>query len=564
MKLCLVCNFQFEDEQELCPKDYSKLVPLGKDQLIGKLIQDRYRIDSMIAKGSMGVVYKATQELIGREVAVKVLHGYLVADEESIKRFHKEAKAASRLNHPNITTLYDYGVLGSGQPYIVMDLLHGSSLADILKQREYLPVDEMLVIFKQVCDAVAEAHRRGVIHRDLKPENIMLDYTDKGVNVKVVDFGIATFVAGEDDTIGKITKTGTVCGSPTYMSPEQCDDNRVDHRSDIYSLGIVAYETVTGKVPFGGTDIYGVMTMHVKDPPPLLRTMRPDLQFPPYLESVIQKCLAKNPNDRYQVATDFYEALAGKTQPAPVPEPVQVAKPMAVDQNLVSSGNVKATSLSEAEVKSVVARALKKRMELEGNLDFEHKVDETGTPQVDSELIRKTVQQATVELEKRRSTASHQALPRVKMRRTVTFGMRFMGFMQQIFPLVLTVALFASLFFVVREKATINNILQQQFHIKTAAVPDKPAAPNVDDLIAQNKLDQAKVILEKMKKDGPLSDADAVTLNAVYLKLAKREFNTKHYKHSVQLLEAITGDERQDDEVINLLKRARKAAGMKS
>src|SRR5438067_553983 len=156
MKLCLVCNFQFEDEQELCPKDYSKLVPLGKDQLIGKLIQDRYRVESVLAKGSMGVVYKAIQELIGREVAIKVLHGYLVSDDESIKRFHKEAKAASRLNHPNITTLYDYGVLSSGQPYIVMDLLRGQSLAELLKERDYLPFDEALVIFKQVCEAMQE------------------------------------------------------------------------------------------------------------------------------------------------------------------------------------------------------------------------------------------------------------------------------------------------------------------------------------------------------------------------------------------------------------------------
>jgi serine/threonine protein kinase len=569
MKLCLVCNFQFEDEQELCPKDYSKLVPLGKDQLIGKLIQERYRIDATIAKGSMGVVYKATQELIGREVAVKVLHGYLVADEESIKRFQKEAKAASRLNHPNITTLYDYGVLPSGQPYIVMDLLHGSSLADILKQKENLPLDETLVIFRQVCDAVAEAHRRGVIHRDLKPENIMLDYTDKGVNVKVVDFGIATFVAGEDDTIGKITKTGTVCGSPTYMSPEQCDDNRVDHRSDIYSLGIVAYETLTGKVPFGGSDIYGVMTMHVKDPPPLLRTIRPDLQFPPYLESVIQKCLAKNPGDRYQSASDFYEALSGKSVPSPAPEPIVAGKQSSSDMKAVAptgSGNYPvAGSISEAEVKNVVARALKKRMEQEGNLEFEPKVDESGVPHVDSDLIRKTVQQATVELERRRSTSSHQSLPRVKMRRTVTFGMRFVGLLQQMFPLLLTVALFCSLFFLVRENTTINNLLHQQFHLpQPTAVADKPAAAaNVDDLIAQNKLDQAKAILEKKKKDGTLADDDLATLNSVYVKLAKREFKAKHYKQAVQLLESISGDEKDDDEVRMMLKRARKLAGSK-
>jgi serine/threonine protein kinase len=571
MKLCLVCNFQFEDEQELCPKDYSKLVPLGKDQLIGKLIQDRYRIDSMIAKGSMGVVYKATQELIGREVAVKVLHGYLVSDEESIKRFHKEAKAASRLNHPNITTLYDYGVLGSGQPYIVMDLLRGASLAEILKQRDYLPLDEAMTIFKQVCDALAEAHKRGVVHRDIKPENIMLEYTDKGVNVKVVDFGIATFLQEQDDTIGKITKTGTVCGSPTYMSPEQCDDNRVDHRSDIYSLGIVLYETITGKVPFSGSDIYGVMTSHVKDPVPPLRVIRPDLTFPGYLEAVVQKVLAKNANDRYQSALEFFDALSGKAAAAAPPPAVSAAASRQPSQEKEwTSGSLSDTSgsITEAEVKNVVARALQKRMALEGSGDFQPQLDESGVPQVDPELVRKTVQNATSELQ-RRSRSSYTALAptskRGKMRRGVSPGMRLFGFVQQAFPLFLTIGLFAALFYVVKQQSGINALIQQNLHINTTKpAPITTTDPgDVEELIAAGKLDQARVILEKRKKDGKMTDADVTNLNAVYLKLARKEAKVKHFKQAVTWLEQITGDDKDDDEVRLNLKKWRHAAGIK-
>src|SRR5271154_104874 len=151
MKLCLVCHFQFSDEQEVCPKDNAQLVPLSEDPLIGSIIQDRYKIESVIGKGSMGTVYKATQELIGREVAVKVLHSHLVSDTESLKRFHQQARAASRLNHPHIITLYDYGIIPGGQPYIVMDLLYGTTLSRLLMDREYLSVDETLVVAKQIC-----------------------------------------------------------------------------------------------------------------------------------------------------------------------------------------------------------------------------------------------------------------------------------------------------------------------------------------------------------------------------------------------------------------------------
>ena len=562
MKLCLVCNFQFEDEQDLCPKDYSKLVPLGKDQLIGKLIQDRYRVETMIAKGSMGIVYKATQELIGREVAIKVLHGYLVADEESIKRFHKEAKAASRLNHPNITTLYDYGVLGSGQPYIVMDLLRGSSLADILKQRDYLPLDEAMVIFKQVCDALGEAHKRGVVHRDIKPENIMLEYSDKGVHIKVVDFGIAKFLQEQEDTIGKITKTGTVCGSPTYMSPEQCDDNQVDHRSDLYSLGVVLYETITGKVPFAAADIYQVMTMHVKDRPPALKQVRPDIDFPPYLEEVMAKILAKDPEGRYQSAEALWDALQGKG-PARQRETATTSAPPVVRDG--GGGRSSTGTITEEEVKNVVAKALQKKLSMTGEVpkrSLQEAAKNESPLYIDPALIKQPTDAASIQLQARRTHQGIDKLDRKRIRHsTVSPTMRAFGFVQQMMPLVLTVALFGILFWVVANEARIHQMFDKQKVTgpKTATT----SGSDVDDLIAQNKWDQAKIVLEKRKKEGTLADGDQDNLNSVYERLAKKEGKAKHYKAAVALIEQMSEDGKDDEEVRALLKKYKKAAGIK-
>src|ERR1700722_8220662 len=280
MKLCLLCNFQTAGEQDICPRDGSSMVTVGDDPLLGLVVEGRYKIESVIGQGSAGTVYKAVQELIGREVAIKVLHDYLVSDQEFIKRFTQEAKASSRLSHPNIITIYDFGVIPQGgRPYIAMDLLKGTPLSDLLAERNHLEVDETVPIFKQVCGALAEAHRQGVVHRDVKPENIVLvERSGQKLFPIVVDFGIARLLQ-EDASLGRITRSGTVCGSPTYMSPEQCTSSKVDQRSDIYSLGIVIFETLTGAVPFTAEELVKVMTMHLLDPAPTLSEIRPDLQF---------------------------------------------------------------------------------------------------------------------------------------------------------------------------------------------------------------------------------------------------------------------------------------------
>ncbi len=320
MKLCLVCNFQTAEENDICPRDGSSMVTVGDDPLLGMVVEGRYKIQSVIGQGSAGTVYKAVQELIGREVAIKVLHDYLVSDDEFIKRFRQEAKASSRLSHPNIITIYDFGLIPEGQrPYIAMDLLIGTPMSDLLSQIERLPLEEAIPVFSQVCSALGEAHRQGVVHRDVKPENIVLvERSGQKFFPIVVDFGIARLM--EESDAAKITRTGTVCGSPTYMSPEQCTSSKVDHRSDIYSLGVVIYECLTGEVPFHSDELVRVMAMHLSDPPTPLNQVKPGLVFPEMLEEVVYKSLAKNPDQRYQSMEDFANALEESLKQKP-PEP---------------------------------------------------------------------------------------------------------------------------------------------------------------------------------------------------------------------------------------------------
>lgn len=309
MKLCLNCHKQFTDEVELCPHEGSFLVPLPNDPLIGALIDERYRVESLIAKGAVGSVYKAKQELLGRQVALKVLHGYLGADPESLVRFHREAKAISRLEHPNLLTLYDFGMTSDGQPYFVMDLLNGTTLAKVLSTEGRLEAKRAIAIVKQVLEALSEAHRKGIVHRDIKPPNIVLIEKEETKDfVKLVDFSIAKMADNSTLDPVQLTVDGIICGSPAYMSPEQCRGSDVDGRSDIYSIGIVLFEALTGKRPFSAKDLVSLMYLHVNNEPPKLSDVEPDLQFPSALEEMISSTLAKDPAARPQSV----EALLAK------------------------------------------------------------------------------------------------------------------------------------------------------------------------------------------------------------------------------------------------------------
>jgi serine/threonine-protein kinase len=309
MKLCLRCNQYFEDSIELCPIDTSLLESVGEHPLIGALINDRYVVDSVIGKGSSGIVYKATRLLMGREVAVKVLHSYLGAEPGALDRFLREARAASRLRHPHIINIWESGVTDDAQPYFVMDYLEGMTLADLVKQKGYLHAGRAMPIITQICEALTEAHRQNIIHRDIKPENIVLE-TNEGDNnfddyVKVLDFGIADQPAGTPGA----PKQKTAAGSPAYMSPEQCQGFELDQRSDIYSTAIVIFEMLTGLRPFAADDVMKLFYMHVSQPPPTLSSMRSDLRFPMQVELAVAKALAKNPDNRQQSIKEFHKDL---------------------------------------------------------------------------------------------------------------------------------------------------------------------------------------------------------------------------------------------------------------
>lgn len=271
----------------------------AKDSLVGITLAGRYYVLSILGFGGMSVVYKA--KTLGRTkariVAVKTLRTKGLNDELVVKRFQREADLLSHLNHPRIVQVHEYGYTKRGQPYFVMDYLVGENLAHVIKNEGCVTAERARHIFNQVCGAVDHAHRCGVVHRDLKPGNIMLMSLEGETDfVKVVDFGIARF----EEEAQRLTRLGEVWGSPIYMSPEQCMGAQLDARSDIYSLGIVMYEALTGQVPFLGKTYVETMSKQISEAPRPFVEARPELVINPLLEQVVFKALNKEPERRYQ------------------------------------------------------------------------------------------------------------------------------------------------------------------------------------------------------------------------------------------------------------------------
>lgn len=280
----------------------------GKQELlqVGQVISERYRVISVIGYGGMGAVYKVEQMFLKQMFALKTLHGQALT-EVGIRRFHKEAQAASKLSHPNLVRAHDFGVLENHQPFYVMDLVEGENLSEYSRRVGALSIKEVLDIFIPVCFGLGYAHEQGVIHRDIKPGNIMLAIAPdeaSGYIPKVVDFGIAKFTENEERHTLTLTRTGEVFGTPIYMSPEQCTGVKVDHRSDIYSLGCVMYESLTGGPPFHGDTALNLMMNHQSVIPTSLKEASMGREFPSLLEAIIAKTLIKDPGARYQ---NFFE-----------------------------------------------------------------------------------------------------------------------------------------------------------------------------------------------------------------------------------------------------------------
>jgi len=312
LKVCWKCGASVADAHRFCMQcgaDQTRTEP-APDPFIGKVLADKYRIQAQIGSGAMGTIYKAEQTALSKTVAIKVLHKHLMGDAELLHRFEREARAASRLNHPNCVQITDFGSLSDGSMYIAMEFIAGIDLADLIERQFPLDHGRVIRIAKQICSALDEAHANGVLHRDLKPENIMLeDRRNAPDHVKVVDFGIAKLEDGAARSKRSFqTRAGIVCGTPEYMSPEQARGEKLDARSDIYALGVLLYHVVTDRLPFEGKNPIETVTKHLNQAPDHPSQFRPDLPEP--FGELIMTMLAKNREHRPPSVLDVSAELS--------------------------------------------------------------------------------------------------------------------------------------------------------------------------------------------------------------------------------------------------------------
>ena len=297
------------------------------NSMIGRTIEGKYRLDALLGEGGMGCVYRATRLLIGDTVAIKILHSATMRDPNAIERFRREAQAAARLKHPNVVAIYDFGVGADDSVYLVMEMADGEDLRRLIERHGKLSLHVASELLDQLCSALDEAHQRSIVHRDLKPENILVRSTPNGYRVKVLDFGIAK-LKDLSTTSATLTQVGTVIGTPAYMSPEQCRGREVDSRSDIYSLGIILYEMLTGSVPFYAKHSAEVVALHVSELPPPPSARNPAI--PPAVEAVVMRALQKNPDARQQSAGEFAKELATAVRAASALPQATEAMPLAL------------------------------------------------------------------------------------------------------------------------------------------------------------------------------------------------------------------------------------------
>ncbi len=518
MKLCLECNIHFSEDKDKCPSDGGKLISVGNDPLIGKLIGDKYRVLCHAGKGSMAVVYKVIQESTGREMALKMLHQFLGSKEESVKRFHREAKAVSSLHHTNIISLFDFGVMPDGQPYIVTEFLDGITLAELIRKRGHLTVKEALPLMKQVCEGVSEAHKNRVIHRDLKPDNIVLQDVDVNKppnskdlighnSVRVVDFGVAKMWGEAGGQSASLTLEGKVCGSPAYMSPEQCKGADVDLRSDIYSLGVVFSEVLTGQRPFAADDLMALMLMHVNKEAPSIGAMSPNMTFPPGLSNVISKALQKNADDRHNDAEEFWKEIEA----------------VCVGRNVK-----KATEEEEKPVEDWIPFSDSAGIAMPGQTKksgegFGNKASSPNSPEEAMSRLDPSYDWA-------RSTTEFAA---VKKKKKLPINMSH--FKAAVY---LTVV-----------------ILSVTFMVQTYASWNDTRIAN--QLLQQNNFEGCVQILENVKKTNGLSQEYQKKLDHSYLALAKKSARLKDFQAGIEYLDKVSDDPVLRKEVDNLKKRYR-------
>lgn len=318
IKRCESCGRQYPDEANFCmidglrlpmsaePRLRARVSHVDAQRLLGKTIGGKYTIQSIIGQGGMAVVYQAFDNLIERPVVIKVMQAWLANDERANERFKRECQLTAQLNHPNVIRVYDGGLLNNHEPFLVMEYVPGESLRRALDRHGPVPLKTAANIVIQVSRGLGEAHAAGIIHRDLKPDNILIEAVKhSNQRIKILDFGIAYLVAGAQ----RLTQTGKLIGTPAYISPEQLKDRAIDARADLYALGVILFELLTGRVPFEGETAESILTKQLFEAPPPISASMPEYAPDSQVELVILKALAKDPNDRYQTALEFEQAV---------------------------------------------------------------------------------------------------------------------------------------------------------------------------------------------------------------------------------------------------------------
>jgi eukaryotic-like serine/threonine-protein kinase len=312
MKRCASCGHSFSGEAAFCPFDGARLERTDRDSIadpfVGSLIDARYQVIALLGEGGMGQVYEVRHAALDRHFAMKILRRELARDEDLAARFLQEARATASVHHPHVVEITDFGKLPTGVPYFVMELLAGKTLGQVIKTGGPIPARRAVSILRQVAGALGSAHAAGIVHRDLKPDNVFLVGGVRGGtasdDVRVVDFGAAKIIGAS-----RVTREGIVFGTPHYMSPEQASGQPVDHRADVYALGVIMYEMFTGRVPFEADTYMGVLTQHM-----FVHPMRPSQVSPAArglgaLEEITMACLAKKREERYGSMDELTAAL---------------------------------------------------------------------------------------------------------------------------------------------------------------------------------------------------------------------------------------------------------------
>lgn len=318
MRYCTQCHSSYGTDERFCPKDGAAIVEdtEADHPLFGQTLGGRYLIRRRIGKGGMGEVFEADHIGLDKRVAIKFLLDKFNADREVLMRFHREARTASKIGHDNIVNITDIGEDDHGRAYIVMELLLGQDLRQVLQRSGPMHLHRAVHIIRQICRGLAAAHDKRIVHRDMKPENVFLTQRDDRLDVvKIMDFGISKVIDAHDSKV-RLTQTGAVVGTPVYMSPEQAmASDEVDHRSDVYAVGVMFFELLCGRPPFEGDSYLSLVTQHINEAPPRPRSLRPDI--PESVDTLILSALEKDPSKRLPTIRAFEKGLPTVPQLTP-------------------------------------------------------------------------------------------------------------------------------------------------------------------------------------------------------------------------------------------------------